>query len=158
MNVRFAPVSLIELQIKHPMKTAPSLSQTPFADLMLHPEKLEAVLETVKNKNGASTAPRTIPPTGISRNNQKQPQQNNMKTKIPPWAAITAMAVLILAGCERHAENNMPAATNAADNQPSPGVTVSNNVIVPPPATWNDTNLPAFTNWPGTNNPTATNQ
>lgn len=81
-----------------------------------------------------------------------------MKTKILPWATITVLAVTVFAGCERHSENNTPAATNVAGEQPVPGVTGSNDVITPPAATWSNTNMPAFTNWPGSNNPTATNR
>jgi 1,4-alpha-glucan branching enzyme len=58
INVRFAPILSLELQIEHPMKpaliqnkpgvleAAPPWNWMPFADLMLHPEKLEAVLKT----------------------------------------------------------------------------------------------------------------
>jgi Glycogen recognition site of AMP-activated protein kinase len=57
INVRFAPLLSLELQIK-PMKpaviqnkpgvleAAPPWNRMPFADLMLHPEKLETVLKT----------------------------------------------------------------------------------------------------------------
>jgi hypothetical protein len=35
------------------MKTTPSMNETPFADLMLHPEKLEAALQAAKRENDA---------------------------------------------------------------------------------------------------------
>lgn len=70
INVRFVMALALQLQIKHPMKTAltenkpavleiaPPSSQTPFADLMLHPEKLEAALKTAKIENDAFAASR----------------------------------------------------------------------------------------------------
>jgi hypothetical protein len=82
INVRFAAVAPFQLQIKHAMKTsaaiqnqpiipslfqiaarmgdfAPALpSQTPFADLMLHPDKLEAALKTARSENDAFDAKR----------------------------------------------------------------------------------------------------
>ena len=61
IDVRFVTSLALQLQIKHPMKAAltqnnkpvvleaaPPSGQTPFADLMLHPEKLEAALKTAK--------------------------------------------------------------------------------------------------------------
>jgi Glycogen recognition site of AMP-activated protein kinase len=41
-------------------KTAPSPDQTSFADLMLHPEKLEAALKIAKSENDAFDAARTF--------------------------------------------------------------------------------------------------
>jgi len=70
INVRFAPVLPLQFQIKHPMKSAliqnkpavyeaaPPLGRTPFADLMLHPEKLEAALKAAKSENDAFSASR----------------------------------------------------------------------------------------------------
>jgi len=130
-------------------------NQMPFADLMLHPEKPGAVLKSVKNKNGASAVPRTTPPTGVARN--KQPQQNRMKTEWLPWTTITVLAVMALAGCERHSEYNPPATTNTAVDQPMPGASVSNNVVIPPAPNPGEPNSPATTNSPGTTNPPAAN-
>src|SRR5882757_6023960 len=53
IDVRFAPHSPLQLQIRHVMKTAPSLNETPFVDLMLHPEKLAAALQAAKRENDA---------------------------------------------------------------------------------------------------------
>jgi hypothetical protein len=88
INVRFADAAPFQLQIKHAMKTSaaiqnqpiiPSLfqiaarmgdftpalisessppNQTPFADLMLHPDKLEAALKTARSENDAFDAKR----------------------------------------------------------------------------------------------------
>jgi hypothetical protein len=41
-------------------KSAPPLNETPFADLMLHPEKLEAALKTAKMENDAFDSARTF--------------------------------------------------------------------------------------------------
>jgi hypothetical protein len=60
INARFATDPLLQFQIKHPVKTLPSISQTPFVDLALHPEKLEAALQTAKNENDAFAASRTF--------------------------------------------------------------------------------------------------
>jgi len=35
------------------MKTSPALNETPFTDLMLHPEKLEAALQAARRENDA---------------------------------------------------------------------------------------------------------
>jgi hypothetical protein len=100
LNVRFAAAAPLQLQIKHAMKTSaaiqnkpiiPSLfqiaarledfapaivskssppPQTPFADLMLHPEKLEAALRTARNENDAFDATRQFsrsPAIGATR-------------------------------------------------------------------------------------------
>jgi hypothetical protein len=40
------------------LKSAPPLNQTPFADLMLHPEKVEAVLKTAKTENRVTSQTR----------------------------------------------------------------------------------------------------
>jgi hypothetical protein len=48
----FAPPSILE--------TAPPSSRTPFTDLMLHPEKLEAALKTAKSENDVFATTRTI--------------------------------------------------------------------------------------------------
>ena len=53
IDVRFASHSPLQLQIRHVMKTAPSLNETPFVDLMLHPEKLEAALQAARRENDA---------------------------------------------------------------------------------------------------------
>ena len=53
IDVRFAPPISIQLQIRHVMKTTPSMNETPFADLMLHPEKLEAALQAARRENDA---------------------------------------------------------------------------------------------------------
>ncbi len=42
------------------MNITRSPSQTPFADLMLHPEKLEAALKTARDENDAFDASRTL--------------------------------------------------------------------------------------------------
>jgi hypothetical protein len=49
-------------------ESAPPLSETPFADLMLHPEKLEAALKTAKSENDAFDAARRF-----SQNPAKRP-------------------------------------------------------------------------------------
>jgi|GEM_PF-6098106 hypothetical protein len=41
-------------------KSAPTVNKTLFADLMLHPEKLEAALEIAKRENDAFEASRTF--------------------------------------------------------------------------------------------------
>ena len=53
-------------------KAAPPLSRTPFADLMLHPEKLAAALRAAKRENDAFAASRVfsrepgdLAPTGV---------------------------------------------------------------------------------------------
>ena len=59
IDVRFAPISTDQIQIKkRSVKKSPTLSQTPFTDLMLHPDKLEAVLKNYQRKNGIGTTPR----------------------------------------------------------------------------------------------------
>jgi hypothetical protein len=82
INVRFAAATPFQLQIKHAMITSaaiqnqpiiPSLfqiatrvvvsessppNQTSFADLMLHPDKLEAALKTARSENDAFDAKR----------------------------------------------------------------------------------------------------
>jgi hypothetical protein len=70
INVRFAPTLSLQLQIIHLMKLAliqnrpadleiaPPLIETPFTDLMLHPEKLEAALKAAKIENDAFEASR----------------------------------------------------------------------------------------------------
>jgi hypothetical protein len=70
IDVRFVTTLALQLQIKHPMKTAliqnspvvletaPQSGQTPFVDLMLHPEKLEAALRAAKSENDAFAASR----------------------------------------------------------------------------------------------------
>lgn len=58
IDVRFAPNSSLQITIKYPMNAIPSLNQTPFADLMRHPEKLEAALRAAKNENDAFAASR----------------------------------------------------------------------------------------------------
>jgi uncharacterized lipoprotein YbaY len=84
-----------------------------------------------------------------------------MKKKIIMLAGL-ALAAMALVGCGHHSEdNNNPAPTNSADNQPMPGAAASNNVnntAVPPGVAWNNTNNPAPTNQPGSNNPSATNR
>jgi hypothetical protein len=90
INVRFVATAPFKLQIKHAMKTStpaqnkpmiPSLfqiaahmedftpaitskslppNQTPFSDLMLHPDKLEAALKTARIENDAFDASRTF--------------------------------------------------------------------------------------------------
>jgi hypothetical protein len=49
------------------LKSAPSLDQTPFAYLMLHPEKLEAALKTAKRENDAFDATRTFSQSPVKR-------------------------------------------------------------------------------------------
>jgi len=58
IDVRFAPTSSLKITIKHSMKDTSSLNQTPFVDLMLHPEKLAAALQAAKNENDAFAASR----------------------------------------------------------------------------------------------------
>ncbi len=48
-------------------KSTPPLSETPFADLMLHPEKLEAALKTAKRENDAFDAARTFSKNPVER-------------------------------------------------------------------------------------------
>ncbi|MDD5141578.1 MAG: hypothetical protein PHY43_15115 [Verrucomicrobiales bacterium] len=78
-----------------------------------------------------------------------------MKTKIILLAGL-ALAALTFVGCGHQSEDNAPASTNSAGDQPMPGASVSNNAITPPGAAWNNTNNPALTNWSGTNNSGAT--
>jgi hypothetical protein len=52
--------SIEDFALAETLKSAPSLDQTPFADLMLHPEKLEAALKTAKSENDAFDAARTF--------------------------------------------------------------------------------------------------
>ena len=66
IDVRFAPATRLPLQIKHSMKTTPSLNQTPFTDLMLHPEKLEAALKAAKSENDAFAASRVFGRSGTA--------------------------------------------------------------------------------------------
>lgn len=75
MNVRFAPDFIFKLQIKNPMKIAPSIGQTPFADLMLHPEKLEAALKTAKSENDAFAASRTLGQSSTGHTRPNAPSQ-----------------------------------------------------------------------------------
>ena len=58
---------LLKLQIKHSMKTSSPLSQTPLTDLMLHPEKVAAVLATTKSKNDAFAVARTVGQSSANR-------------------------------------------------------------------------------------------
>jgi len=48
-------------------KPAPKLSRMPFADLMLHPKKLAAVLESAKTKSDTIATPRTAMPSPVKR-------------------------------------------------------------------------------------------
>jgi hypothetical protein len=81
-----------------------------------------------------------------------------MKTKFLPLA-MTALAVITLVGCQRHAADNSPAPANTMGDQQTSNSTNSSNAENPAITTnWNNTNNPAITNWSGTNNPTATNQ
>jgi hypothetical protein len=48
-------------------RSAPSLNETPFADLMLHPEKLEAALKTAKMENNAFDSARTFGKSPVKR-------------------------------------------------------------------------------------------
>jgi hypothetical protein len=88
INVQFAPVSLLQLQIKHPMKTASPLSQTPFADLMMHPEKLEAALKKAKNENDAFAASRTFGQGEANRATPNASFKNNDDPAVINWAGI----------------------------------------------------------------------
>lgn len=106
MDIRFAPILTLEIQIKHLMKpvwkpnrpvglrgsqrvpplkkitmpsmleTAPGLSGKPLADLMLHPEKVEAVLKATRNHDAGaspmSQAEHSVKPVAVS----KAPDQN----------------------------------------------------------------------------------
>jgi len=131
INVRFVPLSLIQLQIKtkNPMKTAsiqnknkskvpsphqiaalreefarpsisegaPSLSRTPFADLMLHPEKLEVALKTARRQNDAFDASRTF---GRGAGNGARKSSGRWRSELKtiefhfeaPWAASVKLA------------------------------------------------------------------
>ena len=53
-------------------KSPPPRRETPFADLMMHPEKLEAALKTAKSENDAFSASRTF-----GRNTSSRPAQNS---------------------------------------------------------------------------------
>ena len=48
------------------MEAAPSSGQTPFADLMLHPEKLEAALKVARRENDAFDASLTIDRSAVN--------------------------------------------------------------------------------------------
>ena len=78
-----------------------------------------------------------------------------MKSNLFPLTMM-ALAMVISAGCEHQAENNPPALTNSAGDQPMPGVTASNDVT--PPSMMESNAAPVLTHWPGTNNPSGTNQ
>ena len=67
-----------------------------------------------------------------------------MKTKMI-ILAMSALAVMALAGCGQQSINNPPASENAAGGQPMPGAETTNDVMPPP----------TDTNSVGTNNPTA---
>jgi hypothetical protein len=71
IGVRFAHDSLLQLQIKHAMKT------TPFADLMRHPEKLEAALKAAKNENDAFAASRMFGRSETASAKQNMPFKND---------------------------------------------------------------------------------
>jgi hypothetical protein len=58
IDVRFAPDSSLQIQIRHFMKTSPLSAETPFTDLMLHPDKLAAALQAAKKENDAFAASR----------------------------------------------------------------------------------------------------
>jgi len=47
-------------------KSAPPVDKTPFADLMLHPEKLETALKIAKRENDAFEASRTFGRSAIN--------------------------------------------------------------------------------------------
>jgi hypothetical protein len=54
-------------------RTAPAPSQTPFADLVLHPDKLEAALKAAEAENDAFDASRTIRRNDSKRTTPKSP-------------------------------------------------------------------------------------
>lgn len=71
----------------------------------------------------------------------------NLKSIFP---AVSALAVLMLAGCgQNQPGDKVPAATNAAGSQSVAGAAATNDVNAPPAAN------PAMTNSPTTNNPPA---
>lgn len=77
IDVRFAPHSSLQLQIRHIMKTTPSLNETPFADLMLHPEKLEAALQAAKRENDAFAESRMFSRGDFAPAKQTRPCKND---------------------------------------------------------------------------------
>ena len=70
IDVRFASHSTQPVQIKRrqtKMKKPVSLSQTPFTDLMLHSDKVEALLRAIRGKGSAPAARRTGTKPGPTR-------------------------------------------------------------------------------------------
>ena len=57
-------------------KSATGLSQKPFAELMLHPEKLEAALKTAKRENDAFDAARTFGASPAKRATRSETPKN----------------------------------------------------------------------------------
>jgi hypothetical protein len=57
-------------------ESAPPLSETPFADLMLHPEKLEAALKRAKSENDAFDAARTCGKSPVKRATRSAKSKN----------------------------------------------------------------------------------
>ncbi|HEY1717626.1 MAG TPA: hypothetical protein VGH42_04930 [Verrucomicrobiae bacterium] len=70
------------------MKTSSSLNQTPFIDLMMHPEKLEAALRKAKSENDAFAASRTFGQGEINRATPDASFKNNDDPAIINWARI----------------------------------------------------------------------
>ena|ERR1700722_3022975 len=58
-------------------KSAPLLDETPFADLMLHPEKLEAALKAAKSENDAFDAARTFGRSTTKRATRSASRESN---------------------------------------------------------------------------------
>jgi hypothetical protein len=64
--------------VAHPEDfTLPPLSQTPFTDLMLHPEKLEAALKAAKSENDAFDASRKFSRSSNDRDTSSISSKNN---------------------------------------------------------------------------------
>jgi Glycogen recognition site of AMP-activated protein kinase len=59
------------------LETTQPLSRTPFADLMLHPEKLEAALKSAKRVNDAFDAARAVDQSADNRATPNTPSKNN---------------------------------------------------------------------------------
>ena len=66
------------------MKTISPASQTPFTDLMLHPDKLEAALKAARRENEAFEASRKY---GRSRGHDPQPQPRRKTSAVQPAPA-----------------------------------------------------------------------
>ena len=63
-------------------KSAQALSRTPFADLMLHPEKLEAALKTAKRENDAFDAARRFSQNAAKRPTRRAAPENGYSNSV----------------------------------------------------------------------------